>query len=458
MLKNATKTLARASTRLPSSLGALIVYNPHQYLRLLPPALHAAHLWPTSNVRSFSSQAEHIEKVPQLGDSVKEATVVQLLKNVGDYVKEDEVYCVLETDKVSVDIRATKSGKITSLAIKQGATIEVGGELARLDTSAKGPSGEAKASKGDEGKPSKDAGKGDKDAGKGDKDADSSKSEKAAEKKSSSKDDEPKAQPKAEPKAENKLDAPRPAKSASPPAPSKPTGITRQERRVPATRMRLTIASRMKDSQNTAASLTTFNEIDMSNLMQLRDKVKDEFAEVHGVKLGFMSAFVKASSAALQKFPDVNGYLDGKEIVYRDFVDISVAVATPTGLVVPVLRNCEHMSFRDVELTINHLGEKARKGQIAIEDMVGGTFTISNGGVFGSLMGTPIINVPQSAILGMHGIFKRPIAVGDKVEIRPMMYVALTYDHRMIDGSTAVRFLRTIKANIEEPSRLLLGL
>jgi len=224
--------------------------------------------------------------------------------------------------------------------------------------------------------------------------------------------------------------------------------------------MRQTIAKRLKDAQNTAACLTTFNEIDMSGIMALRSKYKDEFLEKHGVKLGFMSAFVKASSVALQKFPDVNAFFDmeNKEIVYRDYVDIGVAVATPTGLVVPCLRNCEKMSFADVEGTIAAMGQKARKNQIALEDMAGGTFTISNGGVFGSLMGTPILNPPQSAILGMHGIFKRPVAVKDEVVIRPMMYVALTYDHRIIDGSTAVLFLKEIKSIVEDPSRLILQL
>jgi len=222
--------------------------------------------------------------------------------------------------------------------------------------------------------------------------------------------------------------------------------------------MRKTIADRLKSAQNGMAMLTTFNEIDMNNLMNLRNKYKDSFAEKHTAKLGFMSAFVKASAAALQAFPDVNAGIDGKDIVYHDFVDISVAVATPTGLVVPVLRNCENMSFAQIESAIAALGEKARKKQITMEDMTGGTFTISNGGVYGSLMGTPIINPPQSAILGMHGIFKRPIAIDDQVVIRPMMYIALTYDHRLIDGATAVQFLRKIKDLVEDPQRLLLDL
>jgi len=216
----------------------------------------------------------------------------------------------------------------------------------------------------------------------------------------------------------------------------------------------------LKDSQNTAASLTTFNEIDMTNIMALRKKYKEPFEKKHGIKLGFMSAFAKASANALVNSPAVNGVIDDVtgEIVYRNFVDISVAVATPKGLVVPVLRNVEKMNYFDIEHGINELGKKAREGALSVEEMDGGTFTISNGGVFKSLFGTPIINQPQSAILGMHGVFDRPVAINGKVEIRPMMYVALTYDHRIIDGRDAVTFLRNIKECVEEPAQLLMNL
>lgn len=222
----------------------------------------------------------------------------------------------------------------------------------------------------------------------------------------------------------------------------------------------MTIARRLKDAQNTAAMLTTFNEIDMSNIMAMRSKHKDAFLEKHGVKLGFMSVFTKASAHALIKYPSVNALYDGdnKQIVYRDYADISVAVATPTGLVVPVIRDADRLTFAGVEGTIAEYGRRAREGQIALEDMAGGTFTISNGGVFGSLMGTPILNPPQSAVLGMHGIFKRPVVVDNEVVIRPMMYVALTYDHRIIDGSDAVTFLKDIKNSVEDPTRLLFDL
>lgn len=225
-------------------------------------------------------------------------------------------------------------------------------------------------------------------------------------------------------------------------------------------RMRLRIAQRLKEAQDTCAMLTTFNEVDMSNIMEMRRTHNEAFIKKHGAKLGFMSPFVKASAHALMDQPAVNAVIDEStnEILYRDYVDISVAVATPKGLVVPVIRNVETMNFVDIEKTINALGEKARNNDLAVEDMDGGTFTISNGGVFGSLFGTPIINPPQSAILGMHGIVQRPVAVGNQVEIRPMMYVALTYDHRLIDGREAVTFLRKIKTVVEDPRVLFMDI
>jgi len=218
------------------------------------------------------------------------------------------------------------------------------------------------------------------------------------------------------------------------------------------------VAERLKDSQNTYALLTTFQECDMYNLVQMRNEYKDEFVEKHKVKLGFMSAFVKAAAAALRDQPVVNAVMDGKEIVYRDYVDISVAVATPKGLVVPVIRDCDRLSFADIEKTIAALGARARNDQITIEEMAGGTFTISNGGVYGSMMGTPIVNPPQSAILGMHAITDRATVINGEIKVRPMMYLALTYDHRLVDGKEAVTFLRKIKHCVEDPRRLLLDL
>jgi 2-oxoglutarate dehydrogenase E2 component (dihydrolipoamide succinyltransferase) len=239
-----------------------------------------------------------------------------------------------------------------------------------------------------------------------------------------------------------------------------PTGISgsRVETRVPMNRMRLRIADRLKEAQNTNAMLTTFNEIDMSGYMNMRKEYGEDFLKKHNVKLGFMSGFVKAATEALKTQPVVNAVIDGKDIVYRDFVDISVAVSTPKGLVVPVLRNTQNMEMHDVEQELVNLSVKAREGNISLEDMTGGSFTITNGGVFGSMMGTPIINPPQSAILGMHATKNRPVVVGDKIVARPIMYVALTYDHRIIDGREAVLFLRQIKESIEDPRRLVLGL
>merc|ERR1712018_113064 len=233
---------------------------------------------------------------------------------------------------------------------------------------------------------------------------------------------------------------------------------TRSEHRVKMNRMRMKIASRLKDAQNSNAMLTTFNELDMSAIMQLRKDNQDAFVKKHGIKMGFMSAFVKASAYALTKQPTVNAVIEGQETIYRDYVDISVAVATPKGLVVPVLRNVERMNYADIEKGIADLGKKAKNNQISIEDMDGGTFTISNGGVFGSLFGTPIINPPQSTILGMHGVFERPVVRNGQVVIRPMMYIALTYDHRLIDGREAVTFLRGIKRAVEDPRVMFLDL
>jgi len=261
--------------------------------------------------------------------------------------------------------------------------------------------------------------------------------------------------------AESKPSTPTPPKSSggAPPPPPKPSSnalMDRSQTRVPMSRMRQRIAQRLMEAQETTASLTTFNEIDMKNIMTVRNKYKDAFAEKHGVKLGFMSAFVKASVSALQYMPAVNAYIDGKDIVYNNFCDISVAVASPNGLVVPVIRNANTLSFAEVEQEILNYAQKAKSGSLSLDEMTGGTFTISNGGTFGSLFGTPILNPPQSAILGMHGTFEKPVAVNGQVEIRPCMYVALTYDHRIVDGREAVLFLKRIKECVEDPVRLVM--
>ncbi|XP_062253081.1 dihydrolipoyllysine-residue succinyltransferase component of 2-oxoglutarate dehydrogenase complex, mitochondrial [Platichthys flesus] len=388
-------------------------------------------------------------KTPAFAESVTEGDV-RWEKAVGDSVSEDEVVCEIETDKTSVQVPAPAAGVIEELLIPDGEKVEAGTPLFKLRKGAVAP--------------------------------------KAAE----------------APKAEAPAAAapPPPSAAAPPPPPSavgpipttmppvppvpahamdikpvsaiKPTAAhaapvaqaeggakgARTESRVKMNRMRLRIAQRLKEAQNTCAMLTTFNEVDMRNISEMRTSYKDAFLKKHNIKLGFMSAFVKAAAYALADQPAVNAVIDDttKEIVYRDYVDISVAVSTPKGLVVPVIRNVGGMNFADIEKTINLLGEKARKNELAVEDMDGGTFTISNGGVFGSMFGTPIINPPQSAILGMHGIFDRPVAVNGKVEIRPMMYVALTYDHRLIDGREAVTFLRKIKSVVEDPRVLLLDM
>jgi 2-oxoglutarate dehydrogenase E2 component (dihydrolipoamide succinyltransferase) len=375
--------------------------------------------------------------VPTMGDSITEGTIVDIPVPPGDYVNEDDVVLVLETDKVSVDVRAPEAGAVVEIMGEVDDVVEVGSGLYRLDTDAVAP------------------------AGGGQKKVEAAAPAAAA---------APVAETKDEP-----APAPTPVVAAAPPAPEKkaapPTppsmpvmeSITtslgnRPERRSKMSRMRQRVAARLKESQNTAAMLTTFQEVDMGNFIEMRARHKDEFQKKHGVKLGFMSVFVKAATAALQEVPAINAYIDdeAKEIVYRDYCDISVAVASPNGLVVPVLRNTEFMSFADVERTIALFGQKAKDGTLALDDMAGGTFTISNGGVFGSLMGTPIINQPQSAILGMHATKMRAV-VDEKgnVVARPMMYLALTYDHRLIDGREGVTFLKSVADKITDPARLV---
>jgi 2-oxoglutarate dehydrogenase E2 component (dihydrolipoamide succinyltransferase) len=366
---------------------------------------------------------------PPLGDSVLEGDVIEFKKQVGDWVNEDDPILVLETAKVSIDIPAPKSGILTALHVKIGDVAKVGDKLADLDISAVKPAGGAAAPP-------------------------LPKSVTAAA-----------AAPAAAP-ATPATPAPAPVAAAPKPTPvTTPAAAAtvalstgREDRRVKMTRMRQTIASRLKDAQNTGALLTTFNEIDMTNAFKLRSDYKDEFEKKHGVKLGFMSIFMAAATNALMAFPDVNASIEGNEVVYRNYVDISVAVSTPTGLVVPVVRDCQNKSLAQLESAVGDYAKKARSGQIAMEDFVGGTFSISNGGVYGSLWGTPIVNPPQTAILGMHGIKDRPVAINGQVEIRKMMYIALTYDHRLLDGSTAVQCLKAIKESVENPERMLLKL
>ena len=344
--------------------------------------------------------------VPSMGDSISEGAIAALLVAPGSAVAADQVIAQIETDKVTIDVRAPMAGLLQAFHVAKGDTVKVGQPLAVVVPGA-GPAAAAKV---------------------------------------------PAAAAPPPPKAAAAAPAPKAAVPLS--APTAPG--SKPERRVPMTRLRKRVAERLKGAQNTYAMLSTFNEVDMSNLMALRSDYKDAFLERHGVKLGFMSAFIRASVAALQEVPAVNGVIDGEDVVYRDYYDISVAVGTPKGLVVPVLRGCDRLSFADVEKTIALLGKKARDGTLSMDEMAGGTFTISNGGVYGSLLSTPIINPPQSAILGMHAIVQRPVVVGGAIVARPMMNLALTYDHRLIDGREAVTFLKRVKDVVEDPRRLLL--
>lgn len=394
------------------------------------PALSTPTAAPTENKATASVGKIVDVPVPRMGESISQGVLATWAVEVGSFVKAGDVIASVETDKVTIDIQAPAGGKVVKLYCKQGDEVHVDQPLFVLEEGAvAAPSAASTKAVVTPSVPVTPAA--------------------------------PAASTPATPKKAEKPAAP--AASTSTPAaptPSKTVTGDRSESRVKMTRMRQRIAERLKSAQNTAAMLTTFQEVDMSLLMDLRNKYKDDFEKKHGVKLGFMSAFVKASSAALMEIPAINARIDDttKEIVYHNYTDISVAVASPSGLVVPVLRNCEKMSFADVEKTIGMYGKKAKEGSLAIEDMVGGTFTISNGGVFGSLFGTPIINPPQSAILGMHATKMRAVVVNGKVEARPMMYLALTYDHRLIDGREAVTFLKSLQGKIEDPSKLLLEL
>ncbi|XP_004287956.1 PREDICTED: dihydrolipoyllysine-residue succinyltransferase component of 2-oxoglutarate dehydrogenase complex 2, mitochondrial-like [Fragaria vesca subsp. vesca] len=382
--------------------------------------------------RSFSSDGDLVEAVvPFMGESITDGTLATFLKKPGDKVAIDEPIAQIETDKVTIDVVSPEAGVIQKFVAKEGETVEPGVKIAIISKSGEGVEQAAPSEKA------------------------SSQSEPPKEKESAQK-EVPKAEPapvkEISPKSRAPSSQPPPKHMASEPIlPPKD-----RERRVPMTRLRKRVAIRLKDSQNTFALLTTFNEVDMTNLMKLRSDYKDAFVEKHGVKLGFMSGFVKAAVSALEQLPVVNAVIDGDDIIYRDYIDISIAVGTPKGLVVPVVRNAGGMNFAQVEKEINTLAKKAADGSISIDEMAGGTFTISNGGVYGSLLSTPIINPPQSAILGMHSIVNRPMVVGGNVVSRPMMYIALTYDHRLIDGREAVYFLRRIKDVVEDPRRLLL--
>ncbi|MEM9046298.1 MAG: 2-oxoglutarate dehydrogenase complex dihydrolipoyllysine-residue succinyltransferase [Pseudomonadota bacterium] len=398
-------------------------------------------------------------RVPTLGESVTEATVATWFKQPGEAVAVDEMLCELETDKVTVEVPAPVAGVMAEHVAKEGDTVGVDALLATIEAgegaAAASPAAAAPAATPPE--PTHPATAAPSGNGAG---------------------------PTASPSAQKmmaevgvdpaavagtgkggrimKEDVARAASGAPAPAPapSAPAAATdpAREKRVRMTRLRQTIARRLKDAQNTAAMLTTYNEVDMTEIMALRGEFKDEFVKKHGVKLGFMSFFVKACVHALHEVPSVNAEIDGDEIVYKNYYHMGVAVGTPTGLVVPIVRNADQLGFSEIEKTIAGLGEKARDGKLTMADMTGGTFTISNGGVYGSLMSSPILNPPQSGILGMHKIQQRPMVVGGEIVARPMMYLALSYDHRIIDGKEAVTFLVRVKEALEDPRRLLMDL
>ena len=409
-------------------------------------------------------------KVPTVGESISEVTLLKWTKKDGDYVERDEVIAELESEKATFEVNAEKAGVIKLEDIKEGDSIKIGDKLASIDD---------KASKPSNGKP-------------------------AAEEKGKKSEEKKKA--KAEVKTEEKIDREPavimpedthetvPDVKASPVAaamiadkkvdpkkitPSGPEGkilkddvlaaltspgrkpgveaFSRNEKPEKMSNLRKTISRRLVEAKNTTAMLTTFNEVNMQAVMDIRNKYKDKFKEIHGVGLGFMSFFMKACCYALQEWPSVNAYIDGDNIVYHDYCDVSIAVSTPRGLTVPVIRNAESLSMADIEKRVIEVATKARDSKLTAEDLTGGTFTITNGGVFGSLLSTPIINIPQSAILGMHKIEERPIALDGQVVIKPMMYVALSYDHRIVDGRESVSFLVKVKELLEHPDQLLFG-
>lgn len=384
---------------------------------------------------SMSPRVLGIVKVPEMAESLTEGTLKQWIKKQGEYVNESEEIATIETDKIDVAVNAPESGYVAEVFAQEEDTVEVGKDLLRLEP----------------GEPPADGAK------------DEPKQEEP--KKEEPKQEEPKQEEpkKEEPKKEEPKEskpAPKPAPKAEPKDEPKPAVGSRLEHRVKMSRMRMRIAERLKESQNTAASLTTFNEIDMTSLMEFRKRNKDRILKETGVKIGFMGAFGKACALALRDIPSANASIDGpglgNEIIYRDYVDLSVAVSTEKGLVTPVVRNAESMSILDIERSITELGLKARDNKLTLEDMTGGTFTISNGGVFGSLFGTPILNLPAAAILGMHGVKEKPYVVNGKIEIRPIMVVALTYDHRLLDGREAVTFLVRLKQYLEDMPTMLL--
>ncbi|WP_299546585.1 2-oxoglutarate dehydrogenase complex dihydrolipoyllysine-residue succinyltransferase [uncultured Tateyamaria sp.] len=395
--------------------------------------------------------------VPTLGESVTEATVSTWFKAVGDAVAQDEMLCELETDKVSVEVPAPAAGVLAEITAPEGTTVDASAKLAVISSSGAVATPVAAAS---------EAAQAAVPAGTGRSDVENAPSAQKAMAEAGISADQVTGTGR-DGRVMKEDVAKAVAAAATAPAPVAPVAAPRapvaaddaaREERVKMTRLRQTIAKRLKDSQNTAAMLTTYNEVDMTEVMALRNDYKDLFLKKHGVKLGFMSFFTKACCHALKEVPEVNAEIDGTDIVYKNFVHMGIAAGTPTGLVVPVIRDADAMSFHTIEQAIAEKGARARDGKLSMAEMQGGTFTISNGGVYGSLMSSPILNPPQSGILGMHKIQDRPMAIGGQVVVRPMMYLALSYDHRIVDGKGAVTFLVRVKEALEDPRRLLMDL
>jgi 2-oxoglutarate dehydrogenase E2 component (dihydrolipoamide succinyltransferase) len=405
--------------------------------------------------------------VPTLGESIAEATLGQWLKKPGDPVKADEPIASLETDKVAVEVPSPVAGTMGDQVVSEGTTVAVGALIARIENGAgavaqpaeamPAPAATQEQAVEDDPALSPSARRAVIERG-----LDPSKIEGTGKHGLVTKEDVLAAAAKAQPSsAPAKAGAQDPAQSRGPAtagAQGGSAGPERREERVRMTRLRQTIASRLKEAQNTAAILTTFNDVDMSAVIDARARYKDLFEKKHGIRLGFTGFFVKAAALAARDVPAVNASIEGDEIVYHDYLDVSVAVSAPNGLVVPVIRNADRMSFAEIEKTIGDFGRRAKDGTLKMDEMRGGTFTISNGGVFGSLLSTPIINPPQSAVLGMHRIEERPVVKDGQIVARPMMYLALSYDHRLIDGREAVTFLVRMKEAIEDPTRLLIDL
>ncbi|MBL3654803.1 2-oxoglutarate dehydrogenase complex dihydrolipoyllysine-residue succinyltransferase [Fulvivirga sediminis] len=420
----------------------------------------------TSNTESSEGKKTGEVKemnVTELGESITEVTLATWLKEDGDYVEMDETIAEIESDKATFELPAEANG-ILKIEAQEGDTLEIGALICKIEVMEGAPASASDSSeKKAEAKPDAQTSSGNQTYATGHTSPAAAKilAEKGIDPKDVkgtgvdgriTKEDAEAAQKTA------KKEASKEQKASQESGPSYSGGISREERKEKMTNLRKTIAKRLVSVKNETAMLTTFNEVDMKPVMDLRKKYKDQFKEKYGVGLGFMSFFTKACCQALKEWPAVNAAIDGNEIIYHDYCDVSIAVSTPKGLVVPVVRNAESMDFQGIESEIIRLAVKARDGKLSIDEMSGGTFTITNGGVFGSMMSTPIINAPQSAILGMHNIVERPVAINGQVEIRPMMYIALSYDHRIIDGRESVSFLVRVKELLEDPARLMLGI